>query len=288
MPKLILLPVSGTNDDASVFATALGAARLFDSHLVALHVRPDIQREVATMASTDMGMSTGLDSLITSLEAQADAREQAGAKAWAAFRLANNIPITDAPGTQGITGEWRTEIGHESDWIAEYGRTSDLIVAGRGREGGGVALDVLEAALMDSGKPLLIAPNSPPARLDGVVAVAWKNTRESAKAVAAAIPFIRKASSVVILAIQETQEAETDSSPARLARALRWHNSVQVKSLRPDGAEPVEVMLRAATEIQATLLVMGGYGHTRLREAVFGGFTRTVMENAPIPVLMAH
>ena len=286
MLKLILVPATGTNDDAAVFATALAAGRLFDSHLTALHVRPDIRRDVATMASVDMGVMTGLDSMIAGMEAQADAREQAAAKAWNAFRMANAIQIANTPGSGGVTAEWLTEIGNEADWLAEHGRTSDLIVAGRARDGGLVAMDVLEAALMDSGKALIVAPEQAPTRLDGTVVVAWKNTRESAKAVAAALPFIRKASGVVILTVPESDDP--DPSVVRLARALRWHNSVEGRSLPRGSAEPVEVLLKAAADAKATLLVMGGYGHTRLREAVFGGFTRAVMENAPMPVLMAH
>jgi nucleotide-binding universal stress UspA family protein len=288
MPKVILVPATGTAEDAAVFATALAAARLFGSHLVALHVRPDVRREIATMASVDMGVTAGLDTMIADLEAQSETREKAAMQAWTAFRTANNVTLADSPGTPGITGEWRAEVGNEADWLAEHGRTSDLVIAGRGREGGVVAMDVLETALMDSGKPLIVAPDNAPATLDGPVVVAWKNTRESAKAVAAALPFIRKASKVVILTVPESSDSEPDPSPVRLAAALRWHNSVEVKTLPSGGGEPVEILMKAAREAKATLLVMGGYGHTRLREAVFGGFTRAVLENAPIPVLMAH
>ena len=288
MPKVILVPATGTAEDAAVFATTLAAARLFDSHLVALHVRPDVRREIATMASVDMGVTAGLDTMIADLEAQSETREKAAMQAWTAFRTANNVTLADSPGTPGITGEWRAEVGNEADWLAEHGRTSDLVIAGRGREGGVVAMDVLEAALMDSGKPLIVAPDNAPATLDGPVVVAWKNTRESAKAVAAALPFIRKASKVVILTVPESSDSEPDPSPVRLAAALRWHNTVEVKTLPSGGGEPVEILMKAARDAKATLLVMGGYGHTRLREAVFGGFTRAVLENAPIPVLMAH
>ena len=288
MPKVILVPVTGTSDDTAVLGTALAAARLFDSHLVALHVRPDVRREIATMASVDMGVTAGLDTMIADLEGQSEAREQAAMQAWNAFRTANAIALAGSPGAPGVTGEWRTEVGNEADWLAEHGRTSDLVIAGRGREGGLVAMDVLEAALMDSGKPLIVAPDQAPAGLDGPVVVAWKNTRESAKGVAAALPFIRKGSKVVILTVQESADSDPDPSPARLAAALRWHNTVEIKVLPRGSAEPVEVLMDAARDAKATLLVMGGYGHTRLREAVFGGFTRAVLENAPIPVLMAH
>jgi nucleotide-binding universal stress UspA family protein len=70
---------------------------------------------------------------------------------------------------------------------------------------------------------------------------------------------------------------------------LRWHNSnITIQSLSGDDRTPAAVLLDAAAKANCGLLVMGGYGHTRLREAVFGGFTRAVLAEAPLPVLMAH
>lgn len=291
MPKLILMPTHGVAEDAPVCATALAAARLFDGHLVALHTRPDIRREIAAMAAPDMGMGmgVGLDQMAATLEAQADEREQASSRAWAAFREANGVTIAEAPGTSGVTGEWQREIGDPADVLASFGRSADLIVVGKARDDGVVGLDMLEAALMDSGRPLLIAPDTVPARLDGPLVVAWKDTREAAKAVAAALPFIARASSVIVLTVREDTESEADPSVGRLVKALRWHNpKVEQKTLPSGAGAPVVTLLAAARDAGATLLVMGGYGHTRLREAVFGGFTRAILETTPLPVLMAH
>lgn len=292
MPKLILLPATGTADDAGVFATGLAAARLFDGHLVALHVRADIRREIATMASADLGVGAGLEPMITALEADADARLRNALDGWNSFREVNGVTYAEAPVVTGVTAEWRQETGNEADWIADHGRTTDLTVSGRYREGGLVAMDILEAALMDSGRPLLVATESVPPGgvvLDGPIAIAWKNTRESAKAVAAALPFIVRARSVVVLSVQEDADSSPDPSPARLARSLRWHNpNVEVRAVRPGPDGAVDTLLEEVKRAGAGLLVMGGYGHTRLREAVFGGFTRAVLESAPIPVLMAH
>lgn len=289
MPKLILLPVRGTADDTATLSTALSVARLFNGHLVGLHVRPDVRRDIATMASADGGLMTGLDSMIAQLETQADERERTAAANWSSFNAAHAIPASDTPTGTGVTCEWRTAVGDEAEWLATFGRTSDLIVVGRGREGGIVAMDVLEAALMDSGKPVLIAADTATSDLSGPVAVAWKDTREAAKGVSAALPFLARASEVVVLAVQDADEADADTSHTRLARALRWHNpKVTAKSLRQGAEDPVDVMLAGATAAKAGLIVMGGYGHTRLREAVFGGFTRAILEKAPLPVLIAH
>lgn len=288
MPKVILMPATGTDADSAVFATGLGAARLFDAHLVALHVRPDIRREIASLAAADMGMTAGLDATMTRMEQEAAAREIAAAKSWREFCQANAITGAESPGPAGVTGEWQSETGVEADWLAEYGRAADLIVAGRHREMGIVAMDVLEAALMDTGKAVLIAPEVAPAPLDRIVAIAWKDTREAAKAVTAALPFVRKAARVLVFTVQESPDDDADKSALRVARALRWHNGeVEVRALQK-GDTAVTTLLTAADDAKASMLVMGGYGHTRLREAVFGGFTRAVLERAPIPVLMAH
>jgi nucleotide-binding universal stress UspA family protein len=289
MPKLMLLPVRGDASDAAPYATALAAARLFEGHITALHVRPDVQRDVAALAASDMGMATGLDATLIRMETEADAREQAAAAAWRDITERHGVVATDQPGSPGVTTEFLTEVGYEADWVAEHGRLTDLVVAGRGHAGS--ALDAIEAALLETGKPVLIAPAEVAASgpvMDGTIGIAWKDCKEAAAAVSAGMAFIRRAKRVLIFSVDEGSE-RTDRSPARLAHALRWHNTnVAVKLLPKDGRPPATALLAAAAELGCDLLVMGGYGHARLREAVFGGFTRAVLDHAALPVLMAH
>jgi nucleotide-binding universal stress UspA family protein len=288
MPKIIVLPASGTGSDDAVFTTALAAAKLFDGHLSVLHVRPDVRRDIAAMASADLGMAAGLEMTIARMEADADARERAAEAAWRDFCGRHGIMLAEQPCADCVTYEWLSETGIASDWLAEHGRVSDLVVVGREVEGGALSLDLMEAALMETGKPVLIAPQNAREELDGVVAIAWKNTREAAGAVSAALPFIRWAARVIVFTVEEGP-GSSDKSHLRLARSLRWQNpNVSVQVLRREGRTPVEVLLQAVRDASCSLLVMGGYGHTRLREAVFGGFTRAVLEEAPLPVLMAH
>jgi nucleotide-binding universal stress UspA family protein len=288
MPRIVLLPVSGTTSDPEAFAMALALARSFNSHLVALHVRPDVRRDIASLASSDGGMTAGIDTLMEQMETDADTREKGASDAWHAFCSQNKIAGADAPGATGVTAEWVSEVGVEADWVAEYGRTADLIVVGRGEEKWGPDYVLMEAALMDTGKPVLIAPRmAGGAPLSGVVGIAWKDTREAAGAVRAAMPFLQAASQVVVFIVPESDDG--DKSHLRLVRMLRWHNAnVTIQSLNGEGQAPAALLLDAAAKAGCGLLVMGGYGHTRLREAVFGGFTRAVLESAPLPVLMAH
>lgn len=141
---------------------------------------------------------------------------------------------------------------------------------------------------MATGRPVLIAPARAPSRLSGTVAVAWKNRPEAARAVAAARPFIELADRVVIISVEE--DAETNERSCEMLRyALSWHNpKTIVRHLKQEGRPPVETLLDAAGAVEADLLVMGGYGHSRIREVIFGGFTRHILTGADLPILMAH
>ncbi|MBN8910126.1 MAG: hypothetical protein J0H99_26800, partial [Rhodospirillales bacterium] len=221
MFKVILLPLRGEPADARAAATALASARLFEAHVTGLHVRPDLERDVAAFAAADMGMGAGLEPALTRMEADAEAREQAAVATWQALSRAGGLTQTDQPGVAGLTTSLQTEIGDEADWVARLGRTADLIVAGRGADPAG-DLGVLEAALLQTGKPLLIAPDRLPAQdlaLAGTIGIAWKDSRESALAVAAALPFLRRARRVLIFSVPEEGDGP-DHAPARLAHAL--------------------------------------------------------------------
>jgi nucleotide-binding universal stress UspA family protein len=151
----------------------------------------------------------------------------------------------------------------------------------------GGSLDTIEGALIDSGRPLLIAAASPLTTVPETVVIAWKATREAARAVTAALPFLEIARQIVVMTVAEDHGVLEDEAE-RLMAGLRWRGvPVAVRHLQPDGHNAADKLLAAAREDDA-LLVMGGYGHSRLREWIFGGFTQHVLGGAELPVLMAH
>lgn len=298
MIKTILVPAGGAITDTPVFETAVAAARMFDAHLIFLHVRVDIRDVIVSMATGDLGAGGGMGGLIDDMEADAARLQAATKSAVEAFCAREQIVMTDTPaaGAQasgGITAEWRSDIGRLADYVSANARTTDLMVAGRSPTPSGVGDEVLEAGLMNSGRPLLIAAalvagTKTPDALNGTVAIAWKDTPQAARAVSAAIPFIRAATRVVILSAKESA-GSPDKSSDRLCGMLSWHNpNVSVVNLEVHSDDPADVLLTEAIRLDAGLLVMGGYGHSRLREAVFGGFTRNILDGAVIPVLIAH
>ena len=288
MFKYILVPATGSDTDLPVFGSALAIARRSAGHIEFLHVRVDVRQVLIAMAATDMGGGAGYDDIIGSLERDAATRLAKTERTFRDYCTREQIAIDGAPGSGGVTAELRNEMGEEPAWLAEHGRAADLVVLGREREGEAIAMDVLEAALMATGRPIMLAPAAPPSMIGKAVAIAWKDTREAARAVDAARPFIDTADRVVILSVQEEGAAD-DASCDRLCTALRWRNpNTSVRRFQPGERPPAEALLDAAAQLGADVLVMGGYSHSRLREMVLGGFTRRVLQGADIPVLMEH
>jgi nucleotide-binding universal stress UspA family protein len=134
----------------------------------------------------------------------------------------------------------------------------------------------------------LIAPSAPISALPDTVVIAWKSTPEAARAVSAAMPLLPIAKQIVIMTVAEDERTIEEEGAARLMANLRWDGfTASVRRLEPGAQEAAETLLAAARE-QAALLVMGGYGHSRLREWIFGGFTQRILRDAEVPVLIAH
>src|SRR6185312_16857108 len=130
-------------------------------------------------------------------------RQKKAESAFHDFCEREGILVTVDPSAALPSAEWLVETGDECSWLADYSRAADLVVVGREGWGEPVATDLLEAALLTTGRPVLIAPPKRRTELSGVVAIAWKNRPEASRAVAAAEPFLHLADRVVILAVSE-------------------------------------------------------------------------------------
>jgi nucleotide-binding universal stress UspA family protein len=287
MIKTILVPATGSDRDNAVFASALTVARAFAAHLDFLHVRPDAAATAVAMAS-DGGGATMVGGLIDRLEEEAGRREEQARRLFDGFCAREGLALADSPsGVQAPSARWLREVGAEPYWVAEHGRAADLVVIGRPGEDEGVSLDTIEGVLIDSGRPLLIPAEAPLIALPETVAIAWKPSAQAARALTAASPFLDIAKQVVILSVEEDRRAPEEEAD-RLMAALRWRGvPVSVSHLQRGPQSAPETLLSAARE-HAALLVMGGYGRSRLREWIFGGFTLHVLRGAEVPVLMAH
>ena len=196
--------------------------------------------------------------------------------------------MSDSPLGERPSATWRSEIGEEARLMAMHGRAADLTVLGRDRDDGATNLHLLQTVLLDSGRPMLIATGQPTKHVGRHVAIAWKDTPEAARAVAAGLPLIAAADQVTIISVEEDARTTADACD-RLRQTLVWHNSaVAVRHVKLDGRAPADALLAAVAAQGGDLLLMGGYSHSRLREMVFGGVTRQVLQAASVPVLMVH
>ncbi|HEY0419409.1 MAG TPA: universal stress protein, partial [Acetobacteraceae bacterium] len=287
MIKTVLMLTSGLPSDAATYEAALPVLRAFEAHLNVLHVHLDAQELVVSMATSDPSGGLAISGFMDDMLRDADLRMDSARRDFDALCAREGLRVAGEPGGTGPSAEWTADCGDEAARLGEHGRAADLLVMRRPPNDGELPMNLLETALLQTGRPLLLVPPGPVPPLLGTIAIAWKDTPEAAHAVAAAAPFLARAERVVIFSVEE-QPGEHDPSCDRLARALRWHNpNVAVRHLPGDQA-PAEVLVAAARELRAGMLVMGGYGHSRLREIVFGGFTRHVLRGVDVPVLMAH
>ena len=189
--------------------------------------------------------------------------------------------------------ESRSSNDDEYAGLCMQSRYADLLVLGQAAapaEGGGSVLpDLPDYVLLNCGRPVLLVPRS--GRFPTVgkqVLVAWNGSTEAARAVTAALPLLRGAERVTLAVLGDSAGTLGESPGADIALYLARHG-VNVEVLRrPAAADPGAALLSLAAELGVDLLVMGAYGHSRFREMMLGGATRTVLAASPIPVLMAH
>ena len=287
MIKTILVPATGNQTDDAVFTSALTAARAFNAHLGFLHVRVDAAAMVAAMATDGSGAVT-VSGLVERIDEEATRREDAARQLFQRFCERERLAIEDTPaGKQSPTAQWFRQTGDEAYWVREYGRAADLLVIGHPADDQGVPIDTIEAALVGSGRPVLIVPAARLVSLPETIVIAWKAAPEAARAVTAAMPLLSTAKQILILSVTE-KPGLSDEAGVRLATNLGRHGlQVSARHLPPDASGAADTLLAAAAN-EAALVVMGAYGHSRLREWIFGGFTQHVLRGAEVPVLMMH
>lgn len=289
--RTILAPVSGGASGDSALDAAIIVGRRAGAHVEALHVAPDPRDAVPILG--EGATASMIEDLVTASTREAEVRAQRARAAFDTRVAAGSLLRLDQPppaeaAHRTLTVGWRQAVGREDEVVARRGRLFDLVVVGRPADDADVAPETtLEAALMESGRPVLVSPPVLGATLATRVAIAWNGSTAAARAVSAAGSFLAKAQSVLIL---EGDAAAVDGASADdLAAMLAWRGlSPSIRRFRSDAAGIGHALLDAATREGADLLVMGGYGHSRLREMIFGGATIDAIFASNLPLLMTH
>jgi nucleotide-binding universal stress UspA family protein len=273
--KDLLVFLDGTGADEVRIAQAEALASRQDAFLTGLFCNslPEVMfASEAGMASIDV-----VSQMQDSSRAEGDTKAGALAARFSRLSVLNEIRRFDVYSSQmGLT-------------LANEAHTADLFIATRPYGHYNSHAEALEQVLFNSGRGCLFLPPVGDPRLFDTVVLAWRNTREAARAVSEAMPILRKAKKTyVVMATEDGQEDERSMPGADISRYLtRQGANVELRTLS-NWTSVSEALLNEVEKVNADLLVMGGYGHSRFREWVLGGATRDILTQAEIPVLIAH
>ena len=276
--KDILVHVDASPHAAVRLQLAIILARQHAAHLIGLHV---VDTVLPTMALADgSGGGALLGELIDQLRADGLA---AATGIEARFR--------ETLRREALDGEWRLAEGATPDAVAFHARTVDLAVVGqRDPEADSSSAGlVVEQVLFAAGRPVLVVPYAGHFETLGRrVLVGWNESPEAARAVADAMPLLVAAERVLVLTVNPDDVDGAEPGAAIALHLARHGVRAQVEHVTAPDTPDAAVLLNKASELGADLLVIGAYGHSRLRELVLGGVTRTLLQSMTVPVLLSH
>lgn len=255
----------------------LGArlARTMDAHLVGLYAETQFQMPPHAAALAGVNFQAGID----------EARRESIAAAERTFQA--HMKRND-----DLKTEWRSSTLDAVSAVSLHARYADLAVIGQANaeDGSNLDTDFPERLLFASGRPLLIVPYAGRfPTLGEKVLVCWSATRESTRAVTDALPLLKRAKQVHVATFNPGRGAHGQIPGADIGLFLTRHGvKVEVSEYRAKDLDVGSQILSRAADLASDLIVMGGYGHSRVQELFLGGVSRTMLEAMTVPVLMSH
>jgi nucleotide-binding universal stress UspA family protein len=274
--KTILIPTEDHDAMPAVLEAARQIAHTFGSYMEGFAVRPSAGTYVTVEPVSSLAISGAFDGDTTQARSQ-----------FETFMQTHKVPRAEKEPTV-YSYDWLREDAAEDSFVGSHGRVFDLIALGRpGPEPQNPRTPPLEAALFDSGRPVLIVPAATPKTIGRNILVHWNRSTQQARTNAFALPLLHRADKVTVLMV----EGGTVPGPSgeEAARHLR-RNGIKATALtvKPGSRTPGEIVLEHAASLGCDLLVKCAYTQSRLRQMIFGGATRHILSHATLPVLMAH
>ncbi len=282
----ILVPVRGDGKGEGVLDHALALGRRFHAHLDVVHCRPRPEDMLPFGVSVPAILKKDI---LASAGSLADEEERKVKGLFEAYCQRNDLVLVEErpwPDDR-ISVSWREKTGKQAAVVGLQGRLADLIAVAQPDRDRTLGLNTLEAALLETGRLVLMCPPRPAGPIGEHVAVAWNGSAESARAVGAALPVLRAAGMVTLLSMSDGEVPAL--GPERLADYLLSHGiETGIESRKSRATAVGGALLEATRSAGADVLLMGAYGQSRRRELVLGGVTQHVVDNADLPVLMVH
>lgn len=283
----ILAVTDGAGGSDTAMTAAIDLGQRFAARVDFLHVSND-PRELLPYVGEGMS-GTAVEQVMASVEAGNARRLEAVQASFKRFCRDAGFTVV-APGETTRAGSFAVSLdivtGRQPEEIERRGRLADVIVMAHPALTESEDSASIDAALFGTGRPVIVVPAETRQGFGGKVAIAWNGTREGGLATGAALPLLKRAEEVVVITAREGDEAV---EPSALVRYLAGHGvDARTWSYTPGGESIGEGLLGQAAKAGADCLVMGAYGHSRLRERILGGATEGVLRHADIPVLMMH
>jgi nucleotide-binding universal stress UspA family protein len=287
--RKILVPIFGSAHDRAALQTAFGFAKAFEAHVEALFVRPDpLSAMPYGFVDGDLsGFSAGY--VIEAAIKAADHAQKAAQDAFNKMVAKSGLAVTAKPGARReATADLKIVQGDFADEIERRSRVCDLVVFGAksGDEEFTTIQEGFESALLSGSRPVLFVPRETTDLPGQRIAIAYDGSATAAHAVTAALPFLTRAKE--LHAFEVSSEKGTALAGLQEYLALRGLTAKE-HVIDPGPKTTAEALLLGVGAQKCDLLLLGGYGHSRIREFVLGGVTRHVLRHgAPLAVLMAH
>jgi nucleotide-binding universal stress UspA family protein len=283
----ILVPVIQGIDPSAQLDAALQVARFAEVHISLVFIRPDEPVTTAEESSiSEMMIASGVT--VRGVEDEGTPIEKVALEKFEAWRSENNLALGFGDDTTlPRSASWHERPGPVEKVVIEAGRLNDLIILNRASPLEPATQRMFDAAVFGTGRPTLFVPNIVPAEMFHHIVVAWNSSLQAVRAVAAAMPLLVAAETVSIFTTP-SHAADIDCN-LDLGEQLKWRG-IKARRIasKAEDASAGTALLNLAGAAGATMLVMGAYTHSQLRERLLGGVTRDVVHHAMLPVLMMH
>lgn len=283
--RCLLVPTATGHDTTHRLMAALKLSKRLHAHVEVLFVSPDAPALLAGLPEAARVAGVTLAALERETAAMA-AAGKASLESWCDKAGVGTLPSPER--LDATFAKWREAVGDLETVVALAGRVSDLIIIDRPSSNAPFTETIFDAAVFSTGRPALMVPSTLPYDLLSHVVIAWNGTLEAARVVGQSIALLHEADRVSV--IQAHGHGADETKMADLVAYLRWHGIVASDVSVTCSADQTvgESILAEVKHIDATMLVMGAYTHSRIQQFLLGGVTRDVIAKSHIPVLMTH
>lgn len=285
LPRSILMPLSTSGNERERILGALSVAKHFGAHLDVLHAQLNPRKFIP-----EESIARHIpQKMLHEFELLAEKYSETGStdlyQLFTQLCQQQNVEYSDISVDNTPSAFWKEINGLRSELVGEYGKVSDLIIVPKPKNG--LPTSTLEAAIMNSGKPVLLVPRTMSQFKADRILIPWNSSTECARAVSSALPMLTQAKEVIITCSKRSSTRKP--GPRELMTYLQRHEVELVfkKMVKVDGTRGAAI-LDLCHQLNVDLIVMGAFSRLRLQEQIFGGVTRHMVAETNIPVFMQH